>query len=189
MKKLVLVLAFAGVAVFIFLLSHYRFTPESAALSNPALTDDFEYVDQIGIGEAKVLLFKSDVKEEYRMVLAEKSGLLYRSNFSTYTPYTSDPLQLVGGMSITTENHALTYLSVISNDEHVAYIEAGVEPHVERREVSKGERISFSFPFSEHVNKLNATAFDESGKKLYFLGYPEGTNMFRQEDFRWHRYE
>jgi hypothetical protein len=189
MRRVVLILVSVGMAVFMFVLSNYRFTPESAALSNPALTDDFEYVDQHGIGEADVLLFKSDVKEEYRTVLAEKSGLLYRSNYSTYTPYTSDPLQLVGGVSVTTKKNALTYLSVISNDENVAYIEAGVEPHVERREVSKGERITFLFPFSEQIDKLNATAFDENGKKLYYFGYPKGTNMFRQEDFRWHKYE
>jgi hypothetical protein len=189
MRRVVLILVSIGIAVFMFLLSNYRFTPESAAQSNSSLTDDFEYVDQTGIGEARVLLFKSDVKEEYRTVLAEKSGLLYRSNYSTYTPYTSDPLQLVGGMSVTTEENALTYLSVISNDDNVAYIQAGVEPHIERREVSKGERITFLFPFSEQIDKLNATAFDGNGKKLYYFGYPKGTNMFRQEDFRWHKYE
>ncbi|WP_044338973.1 hypothetical protein [Rossellomorea aquimaris] len=189
MKKLILVLVSVGMVVVMFMLSNYRFTPESAALSNPALTDDFEYVDQHGLGEAEVLLFKSDEKEEYMTVLAEKSGLLYRSNSSTYTPYTSDPLQLVGGMSLATEENALTYLSVISNDDKVAYIEAGVEPHVERRGVSVGERVSLLFPFSENINKLNATAFDQNGKKLYYLGYPKGTNMFRQEDFRWHKYE
>jgi hypothetical protein len=46
-------------------------------------------------------------------------------------------------------------MSVLSNDEKVAYIEAGVEPHVERREVSKGERVTFLFPFSEQIDKLN----------------------------------
>ncbi len=189
MRRLVLIAGSIGVAIFIFVLSAYRFTPESAALSNPSLTDDFEYVDQHGIGEAEVLLFKSDVKEEYMTVLAEKSGFLYRSKYSTYTPYTSDPLQLIGGMSVTSEGNALTYLSVLSNDEKVSYIEAGVEPHVERREVSDGERVTFLFPFSEQIDKLNATAFDEKGEKLYYFGYPKGTNMFRQEDFRWHEYE
>jgi hypothetical protein len=92
-------------------------------------------------------------------------------------------------MSVTSEENALTYLCVLSTDENVAYIEAGVEPHVERREVSKGERITFLFQFSEQIDKLNATAFDENGKKLYYFGYPKDTNLFRQEDFRWHKYE
>ncbi|QTC41594.1 hypothetical protein I7V34_21550 [Bacillus sp. V3] len=189
MRRLVLIAGSIGVAVFIFVLSAYRFTPESAALSNSTVTDDFEYVDQQGIGEAEILLFKSDVKEEYMTVLAEKSGFLYRSKYSTYTPYTSDPLQLIGGMSVTSKENALTYLSVLSNDEKVAYIEAGVEPHVERRDVSKGERVTFLFPFSKQIDKLNATAFDENGKKLYYFGYPKGTNIFRQKDFRWHEYK
>lgn len=56
------------------------------------------------------------------------------------------PARLIGGMSVTSEENALTYLSTLSNDEKVAYIEAGVEPHVERREVSKGEHVTFLFP-------------------------------------------
>ena len=189
MKKVLLVLVSVGIVVMMFLLINNRFTPESAALNSSALTDDFKFVDQHGKGTATVLLFKSDEKEEYRTVFVEKSGLLYRSNGSTYTPYTSDPVQLVGGMSITTEKNALTYLSVISNDKNVSYIEAGVEPHVEGKGVSKGERVSFLFPFSEQIEKLNAVAFDKNGKKLYYFGYPKGTNVFRQEDFKWHKFE
>jgi hypothetical protein len=46
MRRVVLILVSIGMAIFMFLLSNYRFTPESAALSNPYLTDDFKYVDQ-----------------------------------------------------------------------------------------------------------------------------------------------
>lgn len=90
-------------------------------------------------------------------------------------------------MSFTSENDEITFLSVISNDEEVAYIEVGIEPNIERKEINKGERVSFLFPFSEQIDYLNPTAFDKDGKRLYYYGFPKDTNVIKTEDYKWHK--
>ncbi|WP_231689639.1 hypothetical protein [Bacillus sp. FJAT-27245] len=145
-------------------------------------------IDGYKSGTSTIFLFKSDAKKAYRTVLAEKSGLLfYRSYSSTFIPYNSDKIQTVGGMSVTTENTEVSFLSIVSNDEKVAYIEAGEEPDVERKKVKKGERISFLFPYSMQIDFLNAKAYDQNGNALYYYGYPKGTTIFSPEDLKWHK--
>lgn len=187
MKKLIFVVPLLILIIFIFFISGYRFTALSAAKSHSFLSKDAELIEQYDTGSSFIFLFKSDEEEIYQTVLSEKSDVLFRGSVSTNIPYSSDKIQTVGGISVTTENDAATLLSVISHDEEVAYIEAGVDPYVERKEISKGERISFLFPFSEQIDFLYPTAFNKDGKKLYYYGYPKDTNVFRSEDFKWHK--
>lgn len=187
MRKWKFVLSLLIVAIFIFLISGYRLTALSAAKSNDFLLKDAELMEQYHTGSSVIFLFKSDKKEIYQTVLSEKSGLFYRSSASTNIPYSSDTIQTVGGISFTTKNDAATMLSVISYDEEVAYIDAGIEPNIERMEIKKGERISFLFPFSEQIDFLYPTALNKDGKKLYYFGYPKDTNVFKSEELKWHK--
>lgn len=189
MKKWTVVISMLVVIILIFVMSGYRFTALSAAKSNTFLSKDAELMEQYDTGSSVIFLFKSDEQKIYQTVLSERSGLFYRSNASTNTPYSSDKIQTVGGMSFSNEKDEGTLLSVISYDEEVAYIEAGIEPNLERKEINKGERISFLFPFSEQIDLIHPIAFNNDGKKLYYLGYPEDTNIFKSEDFKWHRFE
>lgn len=189
MKKWVFVIPIIILTILIFYLSGYRFTSLCAAKNNSFLSKDAELVEKYNTGSLFIFLFKSDKDEQYQTVLSEKSGLLFRSSATTYIPYSSDKLQTVGGMSYASENGEFTFLSIVSNDEKVAYIEAGEEPEIERKEINKGERISFLYPFSEQIDFLNPTAFDKDGKKLYYYGYSKDTNVFRTEDLRWHKIE
>lgn len=175
------------VIIFIFFISGYRFTVLSAAKSNVFLPKDAELMEEYDTGSSVISLFRSDEEKIYQTILSEKSGLFYRSSASTNIPYSSDIIQTVGGISFTTKYDAATLLSIISFDEDVAYIGAGVEPNLVRKEINKGERISFLFPFSEQIDFLYPTAFNRDGKKLYYYGYPKGTNVFKSEDFKWHK--
>ncbi|MDN4608131.1 hypothetical protein [Sporosarcina highlanderae] len=187
MKKWMGLIPLLIVITLIFIIVGYRFTALSAAKSHTFLSKDAELMEQYDMGSTVLFLFKSDEEKRYRTVLSEKSGLFYRSSSSTYIPYSSDKIQTVGGMSVNTKNDEATLLSVISYDEEVAYIEAGVEPNVERKDIKKGERISFLFPFSEQIDFLYPAAFNKSGKKLYYYGYPKDTNVWKSEDFKWHK--
>ncbi|EDL66457.1 hypothetical protein [Bacillus sp. SG-1] len=188
MKKGIFVMIISAIIVLFIVVNGYRFTPESAAESSAGLSKDFELIDTHEVYSDTVMLYKSDEQKEYRTVLASKSGWLYKGYTSTYVSYNSDPVRLVGGMSVTTENNALTYMSILSMDENVSYIEAGIEPYVRRQEVSKGERISFLFPFSEQLENLNPVAYDANGNKLYYFGYPKNTNEFSDKDYKWHEF-
>lgn len=79
-------------------------------------------------------------------------------------------------------------LSVISYDEEVAYIEAGVEPYTEVKEIKVREPITFLFSFSKQIDHLNAVATNKEGEKLYYFGYPENaTHINLNEDIRWYK--
>ncbi len=189
MKKWKLLIPLLIVIVMIFFISGYRLTALSAAKSNSFLSKDAELMEKYDTGSSVIFLFKNDKEEIYQTVHSEKSGVLFRSSASTYIPYNSDKIQTVGGISVTTKNDATTLLSVISYDEEIAYIETGVEPNIERKAISEGERISFLFPFSEQIDFLYPTAFNKDGKRLYHYGYPKDTNVFNGEDFKWHKIE
>lgn len=187
MRKWIFVIPLLMVIISIFLISGYRFTALSAAQNHAFLSKDAELMEQYNTGSSTIFLFKSDEEETYHTVLSEKAGMFFRSSASTYIPYSSDKIQTVGGISFITDNDATTLLSVISHDEEVSYIEAGVEPNVKREKINKGERISFLFQFSEQIDSLYPVAFNKDGKKLYYYGYPKDTNVFNGEDFKWHK--
>ncbi|MED4015164.1 hypothetical protein [Sutcliffiella cohnii] len=82
---------------------------------------------------------------------------------------------------------AATYLSVLSTNDEVAYIEVGIEPDVIRREIRADEMVSFYFPFSQQIDFLHPTAYDKDGNALYYYGYPKNSTTFSTDDFKWHR--
>lgn len=188
MKKWKITISILTGIILIFFVSGYRFTSISAAKANAFLLKDAVMIEEYNTGSSVIFLFKSDEEKLYQSLLSEKSGLFFRSSSSTNIPYSSDELQTVGGFSFTTEKDAATLLSVVSNDEKVAYIEAGVEPNRERKEIHKGERISFLFLFSEQIDFLNPTAFDKEGKALYYYGLPKNVNHVNiPEDLKWYK--
>ncbi len=187
MKKLIFITSLLFLIIFIVFIGGYRFTALSAAKSHSFLSKNAELMEQYETDSSVISLFRNNEEQTYQTVLSEKSGMFFRGSVSTNIPYSSDKVQTVGGISATTENDAVTLLSVISYDEDVAYIEAGVEPNLERKAISKGERISFLFPFNEQLDLLNPTAFNKEGKKIYYYGYPKNTNVFRIEDYKWHK--
>lgn len=171
----------------LFFISGYKFASFSAAKANAFLLKDAEMIEEYKTGSSVIYLFKSEEEKLYQTVLSEKSGLFFRSSSSTSIPYSSDELQTIGGISFTNEKDEATLLSIVSNDEKVAYIEAGVEPNIERKEINKGERISFLFQFSEQINFLNPTAFDNEGKALYYYGLPKNVSHVNiPKDLKWH---
>ncbi|QFT89604.1 hypothetical protein FIU87_13165 [Bacillus sp. THAF10] len=116
--------------------------------------------------------------------------MLYKSSIATYYPFNSDDLQLIGGLSFKSDNNAgTTVFSVVSNTEKVGYIELSLDEKFQRKEINKGERVTFIFPYSEQIDFLNPTAFDEEGNALYYFGYPKGETVLKHEDFRWHKIE
>lgn len=187
MRKWKLIFSLIIIIIFIFFISGYRFTALSAAKNNDFLSTDADLIEQYDAGSIVILLFKSDKDEKYQTVLSEKLGFVYNSRVSTDIPYSSDTIQTVGGISVTTKKDAATLLSVASYDDEVAYIEAGVDSNIERKEISKGKRITFLFPFMEQIDHLNSFAFNKDGKKLYYYRYPEDTNTIIREDLKWYK--
>lgn len=175
------------VILFMFI-SGFRFTALNAATSNTFISNDYTLLEEYDAGSATIFLFKSDKEQLYRTVVSKKYGLLYRSNVSTFIPYRTDSLQTIGGISYKNNKKEFTILVIESSVEEVTYIEAGLDYNLERKQISKGERIYFLFPFSKQINFLYPIAFNKEGEKLYYYGYPENSNFINiNEDLRWHK--
>lgn len=187
MKKWIFAIPLLIAMVIIFFISGPSFTAISAAKSHSFLPKDAELVEQFDTGTSILFLFKSDGEKNYHTVLAERSGVFYRSSSSTYFPYSTDKIQTVGGMSFTSENDEASLLSVISYDEEIAFIEAGAEDNIERKEINKGERVTFLFPYSEQLDFLYPRALNKEGEILYYYGYPKDTNVTYSGDLRWYK--
>lgn len=185
-KRWLLVISVIFVVISIINMNGYRFTALNAAKNNPFLSEDAVLVDEYEVGSSVIFLFKND--EEYRTVLSEKSGVIFKSRLSTFSPYSSDEfVQTVGGMSFTTEKNTGTFLSVQSNDDDIAYIEAGNDVNRKRKKINKGERVSFIFPYSKQINFLDAVAYDKDGNELYYFGYSKDYNVTNHMDLSWHK--
>lgn len=144
MRKGIKVLPIVIIITVLFIFSGYRFTALSAAKENPFLSKDAELVEAYDAGNSTKFLFKNDSEEIFQTVLTEKYGLLHRSTVSTNVPFSADEIQTVSSFSFTGNNDTATLLTVISNTEEVAYIEAGVDADLERKSVKKGS-VSLSY--------------------------------------------
>jgi len=174
--------------IIIIFISGNRFSALSAAISHDFLPADADLLEQHDVGSFDIFLFKSDQEEMYHTVLSEKKGFFYHSGVSTYTPFRTDKVQTMGSISYTTKDEAATMLTIISYDEEVAYIEAGLEPYTERKEIKTGEPITFLFSFSKQIDQLNSVAINKEGEELYYFGYPENaTHINLNEDLRWYK--
>ena len=187
MKKWIFVIQLSAVIISIFFISGYRFTALSAAQNNAFLTKDVELIEQYNTGSSVIFLFENDEEEIYETILSEKSGVFFHRSSATYIPDSSDKIKTIGAISFTIESDSATLLSVISHDEEIAYVEAGVEPNIKRKEINTGERVDFLFPFSEQIDFLHPSAFNKAGNKLYYYGYPKETNVWKSEDLKWHK--
>ncbi|MCT2534881.1 hypothetical protein NC661_03920 [Aquibacillus koreensis] len=187
-KKWLFILPLIIILFFILFLSGYRFNALSAAKSHEFLPVDAELVEQHDIGSTGIFLFKSDKEKMYHTVVSIKKGFFYHSGVSTFTPFRSDKIQTIGGINYSTKEGVASMLSIISYDEEVAYIEAGVEPYTKKKVIKMGEPITFLFSNRKQMDHLNAVATNKEGDELYYFGYPEhATHINLNEDIRWYK--
>ncbi|MCD5324339.1 MULTISPECIES: hypothetical protein [Pontibacillus] len=191
MKKWIPILipVFFLFVLFNYYLDGYRFTALSAAKDHPFLKEDATLIEKDKIGSSYVFIFKSDKEEVFQTVLSEKAGWFFQSSVSTHTPYRSANIQTIGAMSFTNKQESGTLLSVVSSDDDVSYIEAGAPKDSKKKEIHQGERVTFSFPFSEQPNQLHPVAYNEEGEKLYYYGYPKDKQSINPNDLQWYKME
>ena len=161
----------------------YRFTPLAAAKANSFVTNDYELVGQYKNDSSIFYLFKSDEKHQYRTVFVNRNYLTFRSNHSTALPYSKDPLQTIGGMSIYDQDKAATVFIVQSFDEAVDSIQIDSGFGMEKKDIHKDEIVHFLLPIAKQIDQLNAIAYDEQGHELYYYGYEKNTI----NNLKWHK--
>ena len=177
---------FAAMYFYFFIAGGYRFSSENAAKSNAFITKNYQLFASYKTGPFGVFLFKSNVNRMYRTVISQRHGIFYRSNVSVFIPFRSGALETVGYFNDSTSDHGFTFMSFKSNSNNVAYIEAGIKPNREIKEIKKGQTVFFLL--DQYVHEPDIEAFDAQGKELYYFGYPKNTSIFTSNSFKWHKF-
>lgn len=170
------------------ILNGYRITADSAAKAHSFLEKDAEQIKEIDFDWGKAYIYK--VNDYYRTVVAIRSGFLWRSPVSTNTKNVDDKeddLRTIGWSSFSNKDRSITILVVKSNDRNVSYIGAGTKLDRIKKKIQPEEVVAFLWDEACYIHDIEPIALSKDNEKLYRYSYPEGTNVFRPEDLKWHR--
>ncbi len=166
----------------------YRFNPKQAADSHAFLEKGSKAISEVDVGWGRAYIYKTS--DYYLTVMAIKSGFLWRAPVSINTKNIddkNDSIKTIGWMSYTNnEKEKATILVIENQSEDIVFIEAGKEFERYKRNVVKGDLVTFVWNEALFQHDINPIAFSKEGRELYRYRYPLGTNQFREQDLKWH---
>ena len=190
-KRITLTLMVICVVIFIFI--GYRFTPLSAAKAHSFITKDDELIGEFKDDLSIFYLYKNDKEQQYRTVYVQKKLFVYVGNNSTYIPFSEDPIQTIGGMSIYTKANSATLLVVRSVDENISSIQIENESRTEKKTVPSNGIVHFLVPYSKPLTQLYPIAFNKNDEPIYYFGYEKNSakenNHVTLVNLKWHKIE
>lgn len=173
------------VLVFCFFAGNYRFTPLAAAKAHFDVGKNAVSLGDVDFGWSKVYIF--DTANGSRTVISIKSLFLWRAPAAVHFETSTDAIKTVGWMSYTDKRGQATVFAVETTDPQIAFIEAGPEDDIVRKEIEKGSPTIFSWNRAIRSNdELKPIAFSTDGTPLYEYRYPKNTNVFRSEELKWY---
>ena len=184
-------LAFILICVVIFIFLGYRFTPLSAAKAHSFITNDDELIGEFKNDSSLFYLFKNEKEQKFRTVYVQKRLFVYVSNISTYIPFSDDPIQTIGGMSINTKTNNATLLVVRSVDENITSIQIENENGTEKKAVPSDGVVHFLVPYSKQITELYPIALNKNNEKIYYFGYEQNNSKENSyvilANLKWHK--
>lgn len=165
-------------------LNGYRFDGLSAARANGFVPQDSILMDQVDYNWGSVYIFDSKEKP-ITAISFKKVGFFWVSKVSIYYFHSEDPIKTIGGISLGNEREKATVISVVVNDPNVSYLEVGPEKDKQKKEVTLGKPITFSWYTPFQWNDLDPRAFSKEGKLLYEYRYAK-SNYIKIEDLKWY---
>lgn len=84
------------------------------------------------------------------------------------------------------EKEKATILVIENKDENVAFIEAGKEHERNKKDVKKGELVTFVWDEALFSHNIEPVALSKDNSELYRYGYSLGTTYFRDQDLKWY---
>ena len=186
-------LAFIMICIVIFLFIGYRFTPLSAAKAHSFITKDDELIGEFKDDLSIFYLFKNDKEQQYRTVYVQKKLFVYVSNISTYIPFSDDPIQTIGGMSIYNKANSATLFVVHSLDENINSIQIENENLTEKKTVPSNGIVYFLEPYSKPITQLYPIALNKNDEPIYYFGYEKNNSKENSHvtlaNLKWHKIE
>jgi len=166
-------------------LSGYRWSAMAAARANSFIgpaAQEYAHVEYAG---GTVLLFKT--KEGPRTVLATRLGILWRAPDSTYfSSLKPAPINTVGWMSSTINNHPITVVAVVVRSSRIKTVEVGPIGQRESQSVRLNTPLLFSWNRMIAFNDMNPLALSHSDKPIYEYRYPQNTSVIHPSEIKWY---
>lgn len=184
-------LAFILICVVIFIFLGYRFTPLSAAKAHSFVTKDDQLIGEFMDDSSIFYLFQNEKDQQFRTVYVQKRLFTYVSNTSTYTSYSEDPIQTIGGMSIYNKANSATLFVVRSKDENTSSIVITTKNHTEKKPITKDGIVHFLVPYSVPLAELYPVAFNKNDQPIYYFGYEKNNATENSHvilaNLKWHK--
>jgi hypothetical protein len=160
------------------------FTSASAVESISWVEDSSNYITKESVGPFEVYVYENE--ESYQTVVTRYQFPYWNVGYrNTCKKFPDDSVLLLGRVSMSHNDDAITFLSVQNNDPKVSYIEIGPEGDRIRKQAPVGEVLTFSWERSYRWNDENAIAYSEDGTPIYELGYDMVGNTIKTENYHW----
>lgn len=162
----------------------------SALKANSFIGKDIEVIKEVELDWGKVYIV--DTPEAFRTVLVEKYGILWSSSTSFYCnkeQVAQDKLKTIGAMNYTKNNKQkqIQILGIWNEDLEVTDIHITREDgEIFTQSAPLNELILFKWDELSNVNSMDIVGVNQEGTALYQYGYPEGTNILKDSEFKWH---
>jgi|GEM_PF-1682223 hypothetical protein len=161
-----------------------RFSADQAVKTSDWIDDSSVLLGTVSSPSYQVYLYEN--ADKYRTILAKYKFPFWRSNSSSWANKTEDMVKLVGWCSYADDNgQGITVVPVQSFDDNVAFIEMGSGADLQRKAVSTGEVLLFSWEKLIRWNDLNAIAYSSDHEELYKLGYEVNNSTVHTDELRW----
>lgn len=185
MKKLFIgILLITCICVIILLGSGARFSSDQVVKDSHWIDDTSVLLGIVESPPYKVYVYEN--ADEYRTIPVKYRFPFWRSDSSSWSNKTEDMVKLVGWCSYADENgNGITVVPVQSFDDNVALIEMGSGADLQRKAVTTGEVLFFSWEKPIRWNDLNAIAYSSDNKELYKLRYEIINSTIRTDELRW----
>jgi hypothetical protein len=184
-RALVIILVLVGICAWFLHNGQYKLDPLQAAKSSSQVGKDAGLFGQVDYPWGKIYLFKTN--QGSLSVLVTKTGFLWQNQGVMRIKDTTDKVKtLCWKRVISGYSHEATVLAVESEDEKVAFIEAGKGSQRIKKEIKPGTPIIFSWDEALELTEVNATALSAEGTVLYDYRYPRNNPSVTIEDLRWY---
>ena len=189
-KKLSIVIIILIVSLVSFLGTFgMRVTPLGALKANPFTKDIIEVLADIDVQGGKAYIV--DTPDAFRTAYVEDKGLFWVSKWSLFTEkeqVKNDKIKMIGTMSYSkSAQQQIQVLGIWNEDPSVKVIQITREDGmIYTQPAPINELILFQWDQVDNLNSISILALDKKGNPIYYYGYPEGTNIFRDSELKWH---
>lgn len=170
--------------------SGIRMTPEEALRANPFINNVTSVLKEINVAGGSVYIV--DTSEAFSTAYVEEYGPFWVSRYCFWAEkdeIENDQIKTIAGINyLKSEQEQIQILGIWNEDIEVKTIQITRENgEVYQQLAPINELILFQWQEVDNLNNLSILALDEKNNPIYYYGYPEGTTVLKDWEYKWHR--